>query len=36
MAARETAALTATLRIHLDKEDLQLYPILRERTSGEE
>ena len=36
VAARETAALTAVLRIHLDKEDVQLYPILRERTSGEE
>ena len=35
-AARETAALTAVLRIHLDKEDEQLYPILRERTSLEE
>ena len=36
VAARETAALTAVLRIHLDKEDEQLYPILRERTSLEE
>ena len=36
IAARETAALTAVLRIHLDKEDEQLYPILRERTSLEE
>ena len=36
VAARETAALTAVLRIHLDKEDEHLYPILRERTSGEE
>ena len=36
VAARETAALTAVLRIHLDKEDEYLYPILRERTSGEE
>ncbi len=36
VAARETAALTAVLRIHLDKEDVYLYPILRERTSGEE
>ena len=35
VAARETAALTAILRIHLDKEDTYLYPILRERTSGE-
>ena len=36
VAARETAALTAVLRIHLDKEDEQLYPILREGTSLEE
>ena len=36
VAARETAALTAVLRIHLDKEDVYLYPILRERTSGED
>ena len=36
VAARETAALTAVLRIHLDKEDEILYPILRERTSEEE
>ena len=36
VAARETAALTAVLRIHLDKEDQYLYPTLRERTSGEE
>ena len=36
VAARETTALTAVLRIHLDKEDEQLYPILRERTSLEE
>ena len=36
VAARETAALTAVLRIHLDKEDEQLYPILRERISLEE
>ena len=36
IAARETAAMTAVLRIHLDKEDQQLYPILRERTSLEE
>lgn len=32
-AARETAALTATLRIHLKKEDVHLYPILAARTS---
>ncbi len=36
VAARETAALTAVLRIHLDKEDAHLYPILSERTSMEE
>ncbi len=36
VAARETAALTAVLRIHLDKEDVHLYPILRERISLEE
>jgi hemerythrin-like domain-containing protein len=36
VAARETAALTAVLRIHLDKEDQLLYPLLRERTSLEE
>ena len=28
----ETAALTAVLRIHLDKEDQDLYPTLKERT----
>ena len=28
--------MTAVLRIHLDKEDELLYPILRERTSLEE
>ena len=28
--------MTAALRIHLDKEDELLYPILRERTSLEE
>ena len=36
VAARETAAMTAVLRIHLDKEDVLLYPILSERTSVEE
>ena len=36
IAARATAELTAVLRIHLDKEDAHLYPILRERISGEE
>jgi hypothetical protein len=30
------AEMTAVLRIHLDKADVQLYPILRERTSGVE
>ena len=36
VAARATAALNAHLRIHLDKEDAHLYPILRERTSESE
>ncbi len=36
VAARATAEMTAVLRIHLDKEDVHLYPILRDRTSGEE
>ena len=36
VAARETAAFTSVLRIHLDKENTHLYPILRERTSEEE
>ena len=36
IAARATAELTAVLRIHLDKEDVHLFPILRERTSWEE
>ena len=35
-AARATMALTTHLRIHLDKEDEHLYPILRERISLEE
>ncbi len=35
-AARATAALNAHLRIHLDKEDAHLYPILRERTAQNE
>ena len=30
-AARETAALNQHLRLHLDKEDAFLYPLLRER-----
>ncbi len=32
-AARATAALTAHLRIHLNKEDAHMYPILAARTS---
>jgi len=32
-AARATAALNAHLRIHLDKEDVHLYPIIRENVS---
>jgi hypothetical protein len=35
-AARATAVLNSHLRIHLDKEDTHLYPILRERTTDEE
>jgi len=35
-AARATAALNEHLRLHLDKEDAFLYPILRERTSEDE
>jgi len=31
--ARATAVLASHLRIHLDKEDAHLYPILRERTT---
>jgi iron-sulfur cluster repair protein YtfE (RIC family) len=34
--ARATAVLQSQLRIHLDKEDVHLYPILRERTTDEE
>lgn len=33
---RATAVLESHLRIHLNKEDVHLYPILRERTSDEE
>ncbi len=33
---RATAVLQSRLRIHLDKEDVHLYPILRERTTDEE
>jgi hemerythrin-like domain-containing protein len=36
IAARATAALTAHLKIHLDKEDAHLYPILRERILADE
>ncbi len=35
-AARATAVLNAHLRIHLNKEDAHLYPILRERTREDE
>ncbi len=34
--ARATAVLSSHLRIHLDKEDAHLYPILRERTTESE
>ena len=33
--ARATAVLNSHLRIHLDKEDVHLYPILRERTTDD-
>jgi iron-sulfur cluster repair protein YtfE (RIC family) len=33
ITARATAVLESHLRIHLDKEDVHLYPILRERTT---
>jgi iron-sulfur cluster repair protein YtfE (RIC family) len=33
LASRATAVLNSHLRIHLDKEDAHLYPILRERTT---
>jgi iron-sulfur cluster repair protein YtfE (RIC family) len=36
MTARATAVLESHLRIHLDKEDAHLYPILRERTTESE
>jgi iron-sulfur cluster repair protein YtfE (RIC family) len=36
MAARATAVLNSHLRIHLDKEDAHLYPILREHTTDNE
>ena len=35
-AARATAVLNSHLRIHLNKEDAHLYPILRERTTESE
>ena len=34
--ARATAVLSSHLRIHLNKEDVHLYPILRERTTDDE
>jgi hemerythrin superfamily protein len=34
--ARATAVLNSHLRIHLDKEDAHLYPILREQTTDDE
>jgi hypothetical protein len=34
--ARATAVLNSHLRIHLDKEDKHLYPILREKTTDDE
>lgn len=36
ITARATAVLNSHLRIHLDKEDAYLYPILRERTTESE
>lgn len=36
VAARATAALNAHLRIHLNKEDTHLYPILREQMREDE
>jgi zinc finger-like protein len=33
LTARSTAILNSHLRIHLDKEDAHLYPILREKTT---
>ena len=35
-AARATAVLNQHLRLHLEKEDAYLYPILREQTSADE
>jgi hypothetical protein len=34
--ARATAVLNSHLRIHLNKEDVHLYPLLRERTTDDE
>jgi iron-sulfur cluster repair protein YtfE (RIC family) len=34
--ARATAVLNSHLRIHLNKEDVPLYPLLRERTTDDE
>lgn len=36
IAARETAAMNQHLRLHLDKEDTFLYPLLRQNLSGPE
>jgi len=36
ITARATAVLESHLRIHLDKEDVHLYPILRKRTKESE
>jgi zinc finger-like protein len=36
VTARATASLYTHLRVHLDKEDVHLYPVLSERTSLEE
>jgi hemerythrin superfamily protein len=36
ITARATAVLNSHLRIHLDKEDKHLYPILREKTTDDE
>ena len=36
ITGRATASLNTHLRVHLDKEDAHLYPILRERTSADE
>jgi len=35
-ATRATAVLHSQLRIHLNKEDVHLYPILRDRTTNDE